>query len=164
MPHPVQQLLHFPHTSKHVWHKSILSHELYAWKWHQNVRSVKHDSSEGGWNAYRTLVVKLKAGNRLGDVGIDGQIILWWVWKEQDGGAWTEVWVGVIYLLREAPYFKCSLQDGEFTGDINKWNQKNSGSLVVETLFKNQQLGFINVLRTETEHVVGFVVIWELTL
>jgi len=31
--------------------------------------SVKHDSSEGGRNAYRTSVVKLNAGNRLGDVG-----------------------------------------------------------------------------------------------
>jgi hypothetical protein len=58
----------------HVWHKSMLSHELYAWKWCQNVRCVKHDSSEGGRTAYATLVAKLKEGNCLGDVGIDGQI------------------------------------------------------------------------------------------
>jgi len=69
MPHPIQQLLHFSHISQHVWHKSTLSHELYLWNWHQNMCSVKHDSSEGGRNAYRTSVVKLNAGNRLGDVG-----------------------------------------------------------------------------------------------
>jgi hypothetical protein len=40
------------------------------------MHGVKYDSNEGGRNTYRTLVVKLNAGNLLGDVGINGQMIL----------------------------------------------------------------------------------------
>jgi hypothetical protein len=40
------------------------------------MRNVKHDSNEGGRNAYRTLLVKLKEEDHLGDLGIDGQRIL----------------------------------------------------------------------------------------
>jgi hypothetical protein len=41
--------------------------------------------------AYRILVGNLKERNHLEDRGLDGRIILKWVFKEWGGEAWTEL-------------------------------------------------------------------------
>jgi hypothetical protein len=39
--------------------------------------------------AYRILVGYLRKGNHLKDPGIDGQILLKWLFRKWDGGSWT---------------------------------------------------------------------------
>jgi hypothetical protein len=38
---------------------------------------------------YRVLVGKYKERNRLEDSGLDGQIILRWIFRKRDVGVWT---------------------------------------------------------------------------
>jgi hypothetical protein len=47
-----------------------------------------------GRGAYRILVGDLKEGDHLEDPDIDGRIILKWIFKKRDWGAWT----GLIWL------------------------------------------------------------------
>jgi hypothetical protein len=42
-----------------------------------------------GRGAYRILVGRPEGRNHLEDPGIDGRIILKWIFKKWDGGAWT---------------------------------------------------------------------------
>jgi hypothetical protein len=43
--------------------------------------------------AYRILWGDLREGNHLGDPGVDGRIVLKWIFKNWDG-----VWTGLIWL------------------------------------------------------------------
>jgi hypothetical protein len=43
----------------------------------------------GGRGVYRVLVGNLKEGNHLEDPGVDERVILRWVFRKWDVGAWT---------------------------------------------------------------------------
>jgi hypothetical protein len=47
-----------------------------------------------GRGAYRVLVGRPEGRNHLEDPGVDGRIILKWIFKKWDGGTWT----GLIWL------------------------------------------------------------------
>jgi hypothetical protein len=46
--------------------------------------------------AYRALVGKLEGSNHLEDPGVDGRIILKWIFERFDGCAWTgSIWLRI---------------------------------------------------------------------
>ena len=61
------------------------------------MRRAGHVACMGEWRGvYRILVVKPEGKNHLGDPGVDGRIILRWIFWKYDVGVWTGwIWLRI---------------------------------------------------------------------
>jgi hypothetical protein len=63
------------------------------------MRLVRHVKRMGEKRSvYRVLVRNLRERDHLGDPGVDGRIILRWIFRKWDVGAWTGsswLWIGI---------------------------------------------------------------------